>query len=114
MSLSYQRSRFTSRLADTCVVEVPGEPVSDGKGGRTPGAPTDVSYPCTLRARSGQTQLVAGDRELVRGAFVLRLPYDAVAQEGWFVRVLGQRLKVVWAPPAGTAARTRQIGVDLP
>lgn len=113
MSLSYRRTRFSSQLTDTCVVEAPGAPTSDGKGGRTPTAPTETTYPCTLRARSGQAQLVQGDRELVRGAYVLRLPHDAIVREGWFVRALGQRLKVVWAPPAGGQALTRQIGVDL-
>jgi hypothetical protein len=109
---NYTRTRFEAQLRDSCVVEVPGVPTSDGKGGRIPGAPSEVAYACTLRPNNGSTRVQQQDREQVRGSYTLRLPTSAVISEGWFVRALGQRFKVVWAPPASSDALTRKIGVD--
>lgn len=112
MTCTYPRTRFEAQLRDTCVVEAPAAPTSDGKGGRVSGAPSETTYACTLRPNSGSTSVQQQDREQVRGSYKLRLPTDAVVSEGWFVRALGQRFRVVWAPPVSAGAFTRLVGVD--
>ena len=111
MNLDYQRRRAEAKLRESCSVEEPGAWASDGKGGRIPGTPQIHLYPCTFRAASGNIER-GGDKQLLKGAYKVRLPVDARAGEGWTLKFSDRSYTIVWAPPVGEQSLTRIIGVD--
>lgn len=97
-------------MPDAATITTPGAPISNGRGGTTPGPATTANTVCSVSAVSGEE--AAEPIAAVRGRYRISFPYGTVISESAIVATLSRRFTVKWAPPTGGLDLDRTVGAE--